>query len=290
MKILFVSHSAARSGAPILLLHLMRWLKANTDWSLEILLLRGGPLEDEFLKVAEPAKFSRSVGAVDVSGRILARLNSNEPRLKKLSKAGGFFRLMANIYSRRFKTESKGGKYDLIYANTAATGYALQLLSRFDCPVVTHIHELEYALGLLEESWKIVRLETDRYIAVSQAVKTNLEVKNHIPAERIDVVYGFVEANRTPEEDRAARQRIRAQLGVPEDAFVVGAAGTLEWRKGSDLFLELAKIARGTSAEEHSAKSPYFVWVGGNLDSAYGKQLLRDTEESGLGEQLRWLG
>src|SRR4051812_46277647 len=50
-RVLFVSHQATRTGAPIMLLHLIRWVRANTDVRAEILLLRGGPLESEFRKL-----------------------------------------------------------------------------------------------------------------------------------------------------------------------------------------------------------------------------------------------
>ena len=52
-SILFVSHEATRTGAPVYLLHLLRWLRANTDLRFRVLLGRGGPLESEFHALAE---------------------------------------------------------------------------------------------------------------------------------------------------------------------------------------------------------------------------------------------
>src|SRR5262245_66680980 len=51
-KILFVGHDATRTGAPFVLLHLLRWLKANTNVGFHLLLLRGGELEPEFAEVS----------------------------------------------------------------------------------------------------------------------------------------------------------------------------------------------------------------------------------------------
>ena len=36
-SILFLSHSASRNGASILLLHLLQWLHANADFELDVL-------------------------------------------------------------------------------------------------------------------------------------------------------------------------------------------------------------------------------------------------------------
>ena len=43
-KVLFCSHAAERTGPPIIMLHLARWLRANTDVDFELLFLQGGEL------------------------------------------------------------------------------------------------------------------------------------------------------------------------------------------------------------------------------------------------------
>jgi hypothetical protein len=50
--ILFISHDALRTGAPIVFLNFLRWFKENTDIPFKILLRNGGPLESEFAKLA----------------------------------------------------------------------------------------------------------------------------------------------------------------------------------------------------------------------------------------------
>jgi len=47
-KILFVSHEATRTGAPMILIHLLTWIKSNTDLKFNILLLKGGELSSDF--------------------------------------------------------------------------------------------------------------------------------------------------------------------------------------------------------------------------------------------------
>ena len=47
-EILFVSHDAGRTGAPLILLNFQRWLKKHTSLQFATILRRAGPLEPEF--------------------------------------------------------------------------------------------------------------------------------------------------------------------------------------------------------------------------------------------------
>jgi hypothetical protein len=51
-SILFVSHDASLTGAPILLLNLMKVLAASGLYKFQVVLGRGGYLEEEFRKMA----------------------------------------------------------------------------------------------------------------------------------------------------------------------------------------------------------------------------------------------
>ncbi len=50
-RLLFVSHNASRSGAPLLLLQFQRWLRRHTDADVATVLLDGGPLTGAFTEV-----------------------------------------------------------------------------------------------------------------------------------------------------------------------------------------------------------------------------------------------
>ena len=52
MRILFISHDASRTGAPIVLLNLINWINKNTSKEIIILLKDTGPLLKEFQKIA----------------------------------------------------------------------------------------------------------------------------------------------------------------------------------------------------------------------------------------------
>ena len=48
MKLLFISHEASRTGAPIVLLTFLKWLRKNTSHEIRIIMVRGGELSKEF--------------------------------------------------------------------------------------------------------------------------------------------------------------------------------------------------------------------------------------------------
>ena len=60
-------------------------------------------------------------------------------------------------------------------------------------------------------------------------------------------------------EEIAAR---RLEVGVPPGDFLVGGAGTTDWRKGPDLFVRVAMAV----AERLDGPSARFAWIGGEAD------------------------
>lgn len=63
-RVVFVSHNASRSGAPLLLLALQRWLIEHRSFSVATVLLDGGPLEPDFRSVG-PVLAVEDLGTTD---------------------------------------------------------------------------------------------------------------------------------------------------------------------------------------------------------------------------------
>jgi glycosyltransferase involved in cell wall biosynthesis len=72
----------------------------------------------------------------------------------------------------------------------------------------------------------------DRFIAVSQANAVQFRDELGLPASRISVVPNAVELERFAGEPGPDRRRVRAELGIPEDAVVLGALARLNPQKG----------------------------------------------------------
>ena len=246
--VLFISHDAHRTGAPLLLLCLLKWLKNNTNVPFEVLLRQDGALRREFEALAPVTVWPGSG-------------------------------------SSPFEKRNVG----LIYSNTITNGKVLQALSSRRCPTISHIHELEYWISYRteRENTKQIKKHTDLFIAASQAVKRNLVQNLGIPARQVEVVYEFIDtqSHMGPSEQRRVADRIRKRLEIPQDALVIGAAGTTDWRKGSDLFIHLARSVRQRALN----KPVHFVWIGGATAGPKFGALWHDVKRVGLESYVHFL-
>jgi len=262
-RILFVSHSASRNGASLLLLHLLRWLRDHVDYELEVLMSGTGELLEDF----------RGLCKTRVWRDPAATLEGWPRRWKK--------RLQPDIASQCLSWWMAGRKYDLVYLNTAATHPYVSVLARHAGSVLWHIHELGYALRLAmgEQSVEAALRNAGRFISVSRSVTSTLVEEFRIPADRVDLVHGFVPfPDQTPAEVASIRRRIRRQLGWSDEAFVVGGCGSLGWRKGTDIFLQIAHRLCGMQGNDATR----FLWVGGEAGGNESLQFQHDVRAFGL--------
>ena len=264
LKVLFISHDASRTGAPMLLLNFLRWFKENTDIPFEILLGRGGELEQDFAALAPTSVFYKggehpeTIQRHNILRRITRRLGINEP-------------------GARIRHKLAGADIGLIYSNTSTNGNILQALSWLKCPVISHIHELNYSLDFHSDKFDYVKERTTHFIACSQAVKDNLVNRYNISPDDVSVIYEFIPFAAAPQH------LLRRELNLPEDSFIVGSAGTRHWRKGPDLFIQLAcRVRSKLDAPIH------FVWLGGG-DKEQRNAVDRDIAKTGLGTSVHLL-
>jgi glycosyltransferase involved in cell wall biosynthesis len=269
-EIIFISHDASRTGAPILLLNFLRWFKQNTDIPFRIILRKGGELESEFIELAPTLVFEQELNN-GIYDRIKRRFIRHDPSL-------------------RLKKWLDGFNVGLIYSNTSTNGNLLELLSFLDCPVISHIHELEYWLYRSGTDWEKTKCFTNYYIAASQAVKDNLLEKHNIPDIYVKVVHGFVNAIKASGviiSSVEIEDQIRKKLQIPHDAFIVGGSGTTDWRKAPDVFVSLAKYIHRIPLD----RPVHFVWVGGASSGDIRHfELQYDIDKLGISPYVRFVG
>lgn len=275
-KILFISHDSSRTGAPIVFLNLLKWFKTNTNIPFTILLKKRGVLEKEFKSLAPVLMFPEN--------------QQNSIYLKNRIR-GEFEKILGirNLKLQNLKRKLKKENIALIYANTAVNGEILELLSALNCPIICHIHELKWTIesyvGL--ESFQSVINNTHFYIAVSEAVKYNLMKSYQIPEHKIEKIYAFIPTD-TSEKINQEHQRksIAKQLKIPIDAKIICASGTTDWRKGADLFIQLARLI----LNKYTDCPVYFIWVGGQKKGFFWSQLLYDIENLDLKKYVHFVG
>jgi glycosyltransferase involved in cell wall biosynthesis len=150
---------------------------------------------------------------------------------------------------------------------------------------VTHVHELEIGLRhyLPAEDYELMREVTDRYVVGPEVARRNLVERHGLPADRIEAVPYFPPRHRDAPTGGPTPREV---LGVDEDTLLVGACGSLDWRKGPDLFAQLAWELR----RREVAPPVHLVWVGAPNPSAAHWSEEVDVGLLGVGDVLSFVG
>lgn len=265
-EILFISHDCSRTGAPIILLNFVRWFKQNTNIPFRIILARDGELQSEFIKLAPVFIFEQKPN------------NSLYQRIKR--------RLIPGKTSLGLKKWLSGANIGLIYSNTIVNGHILESLEFLNCPVISHVHELEYTIQIygIETIKKTIKYTT-HFIACANIVKTNLVEQHQTLRQNIAVIHEFIPL--TPNKINYPHQKLlENEINCPEQTFIVGASGTTDWRKGVDLFIQLAYLVKGKSKDALIK----FVWVGGKCEGFDYFGLQQDIFKAGLQDYVHLIG
>jgi glycosyltransferase involved in cell wall biosynthesis len=82
---------------------------------------------------------------------------------------------------------------------------------------------------------------------------------------------------------------LRARLGIPTDAFVVGGCGPTAWRKAPDLFIRLG-VALRHHRDEAGGRPIHLVWIGGPTEGVKFAPLAHDLASSGEADRIHFIG
>jgi glycosyltransferase involved in cell wall biosynthesis len=258
VKLLFISHDATRTGAPILLLNLAKALK--DDYEIDFLLKRGGVLESEF----------KSAG--------------NTYLLKSKLQSFSKYKIVKKI-AQRLVTDNgydlsgiNFDLYDVIISNTVTNGDILaDIRKTFSGKIISYIHELEMATGFFTTNQQLQNLlkYSSAYLVPARAVKQHLVDNLQIDEKKIDILHYYI-----PPANVAAAHN---QAG--KNSFVVGGVGTSDWRKSPDLFITIAGLL---FARQPNAKIE-FKWKGASPNSLEMQRLNYDLKKSGLQDKVSFI-
>ncbi len=275
VHILFASNYAGRSGAPMVLLTFQRWLKARQAAEFSTVFGAGGPLWAEFDALGPTWMAPHFPGA-------------------RLPPVWSLFRRITGIRRWPHWAARLGWgrrevlRADVIHANTAATAREVLWLSRFGRPIVWHLHELASVIEavvdrrLFENALRLCR----RIAVVSNSMVDLFQSDFGIDPQRLELVPEFIRRRDwTPGDRRRARSEFRRTQGWGEDDWIVGGCGQCGWRKGSDLFVTLARafLAKRPDAPVR------FAWIGGG-DGIVLNHLHHDVRRAGLEDRCRFVG
>jgi glycosyltransferase involved in cell wall biosynthesis len=240
----------------------LKLLKNHPDFKFSILLKEGGIIEKDFEEIATAYYWTNKSAE---SQKTLAQKITN----KIFNKDGYEKNLLEKLAQQRF---------DLIISNTVTNGDLLEKLSILNVPISTYVHELEMGIQQYTspKSFQNTLNFTKSYIACAESVKENL-IKNHdIDATKIKVLPSLLpESALSFESSQSKIIALKNKYNIPENTFLVGGMGTVDLRKGVDIFLQVA----------HQLKEKidiYFLWVGGQNTEIDYKIFQIDKDRLGL--------
>ncbi len=236
-SVLFICHESSRTGAPVVLLNLLKWIRGNKDISTWIIINKGGELDHDFERLA-PTLILKPARSETLPRKITRKFKGKHPEFRKI---------------RKFVPDN----ITLVYSNTAANGDLLDFIKRyFKCPIITHLHELENVIRSLgNDNLKHVLKNTDYYIAASEKVKDYFCNNHQVSEDAICVVHEFISP---PDSLTGNHPVLPIGIRINKEDFVVGSVGFVDYRKGFDLFLETASAV----INEPGIQGVKFLWVG----------------------------
>ncbi len=259
-NVLVVTHDATRSGAPILALNLARHLARR--YNVSVLSLRGGGILSDFAETAVAVHRADAL-PMERPDRLVAELCAATP-------------------------------FAFAVVNSAESYGALSGLRRARVPTVTLLHEFAALFNFPSALNRIATLSNE--IVFSAAVTRDAAFDREALMGKASVHVIAQGKCEVPTEwhgtsgESARRSALRAALRpVGDDSFLVLGAGTVNLRKGVDLFIETARRVLA-SPEGRRAR---FVWVGRRYapttDLSYSVYLEDQINRSGIAGRISFL-
>jgi glycosyltransferase involved in cell wall biosynthesis len=278
-----VSHDASRSGAPIVLLSFLMVLQKiapERGINLWIVLDRGGDLEPEFAACGPTLTIDHLVD-------------------EDYNREQAWRDVLTSF--RQFAPEG------MALINTAAVPQVHQLCAQAQIPVMSWIHELPSVIDLYlggYRSFRHVLASSRRIICASDAVRQ--AIAGYAPEANAELItstlyYGAMPprfqqtlsanghlpgATPSPHSSPIDRTAILKEFNLPERSFLVLGCGSVEHRKGCDIFLQVANYLVRTLQQ----RDMVFLWLGRSLDPTYWGWLQRDIFLMGLSDYVMFPG
>jgi glycosyltransferase involved in cell wall biosynthesis len=174
-------------------------------------------------------------------------------------------------------------KPDLLHANSLAMGrLSGPVAADLRLPGLSHLRDIiKLSAAAVADLNRHVRL-----LAVSRATR-DFHAAQGLAAEKLHVLYNGVDLQEF--HPRAPSGRLRARLGLPADALLVGAIGQLVMRKGHDV------LARAAASLAERLPRAHWVLAGARYSQKaeaveYEAALRRTFAAAGLGERVHFLG
>ncbi|OPZ95931.1 MAG: Glycosyltransferase Gtf1 [Bacteroidetes bacterium ADurb.Bin408] len=186
------------------------------------------------------------------------------------------------VWHRRYRLQKILQGVDVVFSNTITNGALLrEIKPGFRGRIISYVHELDMACRFFSTPRDLeTTLElTDHFFVPCEAVKTFLVNRKKVPAHKVSLLHYYIPA--LPVVPQEQLHRFCELSGIIED-FVVGAIGTVDWRKGIDVFISVAIRV----FHKIPGAGIQFVWMGAEEGKDEVIKALSDLEKAGLGDRV----
>ena len=259
-NILFIIHEASETGAPLVINNLLHttYSKYNNCFVLSIY---GGKIEPNLRNNAQ-------VSVLYVKGQ------SNS----------FFYKLIRKFFTSKndFLKKLDSGFFDLVYLNSIASLTRLPSLKFLkQNKTVLHIHEGPVLIKNLDAE-VLLKKEINNFsklIFVSDFVKETIISEHRIDSSKFEVIPPIIrELNNFNSEANF--------LKLVENSFVVCSSGSMNYTKGADVFLQIAK---NVINKANVNRPIYFIWIGTNGSTEIRNHLIADIKKMFLEDNVKIL-
>jgi glycosyltransferase involved in cell wall biosynthesis len=259
---IIVSHEASRTGAPILALNLARSL--STQLNIVSVILKDGEL------VADFQQASTAVYLVEAARGDMNPFNSLLDDIK--AKLPPAFAIVNSIVSR----------------------HILEALREYQIPSVALLHEFASYTRPSSAFRDTFELADEIVFSCDLTLQNAIELTDydmrssrfHVLAQGRCAVPSGEEKDEQRQEERGLLTTRLRPYGEDAGEFLVIGAGTVQYRKGVDLFIDVAR--RVLSSE--SGQNARFAWIGSGFDTerdaAYSVYLQDQIRRAGLTDRM----
>jgi len=265
IDVLFIGHEATLTGAPIVLHELIQELVRVHPINPHVILLSDGPLLDKYKESAPVlilSKLNELTGSQDASVRLLADYFATIPGPKAvLANTIAIDRMFCDVFAEK------------------------------NIPYLVWIHEMAQTIRTHFGSTCLNYLAeqaTTVIFASSLSYRENVSsfgLKEH---NLIKVECG-IRLQKGTEGPAIARKQIREKLNIPQNGPLVLACGSIEHRKGTDLFVQAA-VQYFSNYSSPEGPQAHFVWVGRTLLQDFFDNLMADIKQAGLHDRIHFVG
>ena len=258
-RIIVVVHEAQPAGAAMLSLNIVQTIKRQTDYEPIAIILRGGPLEENFQKECDT--YCLGEQSYDV-------LNNS-----------------AYLDEVLAKLAQEGVSY--VMCNSVVTGITIPFLKKYNYRIIAMVHEMPTSIATYNftAAAENIAIHAEHVIFAAKYVRDAFVRAFDCELEKCEIIQ---QGMYTPsiisyiEEKKTYQEALKERLNLDDDDVIVMGCGVGNFRKGLDLFGKIALCSMLKNEKLH------FVWLGA-VDNEFKSWINNDLEKQGLLERMHWL-